>query len=143
MSEEKQCYRVILFDGVCNLCDRSVQFVLRRDPDGEFCFASLQSTVARDMLSSLGRPNHGLSGIALIEGEQVFTKSTAALRIVRRWKGLWPILSTFLVVPRPLRDWVYDWVARNRYRWFGKRDSCRLPAPEARERFLDWKENRR
>ena len=124
---------VILFDGVCNLCTGSVQFVIERDSGKQFRFASLQSPVAERLL---GRRDE-LESMVLVQDGEVYRKSTAALRIARRLDGLWPALAIFLVVPRFLRDAVYDWIGRRRYRLFGKRDVCWTPQPELADRFLD------
>lgn len=127
---------VVLFDGVCNFCNSSVQFIIRRDPDGHFHFAALQSEVALKLLADHGWHSHRLDSIVLLDSGRVYTESTAALRIARQLKG-WPKLTAFLIaVPRPLRDPVYRLVARYRYRWFGKRESCMLPTPDVRGRFL-------
>jgi predicted DCC family thiol-disulfide oxidoreductase YuxK len=124
---------VILFDGVCNLCTGSVQFVIERDSRKRFRFASLQSPVAEQLL---GRRDD-LESVVLVENGEIYRKSTAALRIARRLDGLWPLLAVFLVLPRFLRDAVYDWIGRRRYRMFGKRDACWVPSAELAERFLD------
>jgi predicted DCC family thiol-disulfide oxidoreductase YuxK len=129
---------VVLFDGVCNLCNASVLFVIDRDPGGRFVFAPLQGEEAAELLRERGYasdPDNPAS-ILLVEGDRVFDRSTAALRIARGLSGLWPVLSVLLAVPRPLRDAAYDWAARRRYRWFGKLDACRMPTPELRSRFL-------
>ena len=124
---------VILFDGVCNLCNGFVQFVLKRDQRGRFRFASLQSDAARRLLGGDG-PRET---IVLVEAGKTYVKSAAALRIVRGLRFPWPLLAALAMIPRPLRDPLYDWVARNRYRWFGKRDACMLPTPQTRGRFLE------
>src|ERR1017187_4059456 len=124
---------VVLFDGVCNLCNGAVRFILARDPAARFRFASLQSDAARRLLGD-SAPSET---IVLLEAGKTCTKSTAALRIARGLRLPWPLLYAFIAVPRPLRDLVYDWVARHRYRWFGKRDTCMLPTPELRERFME------
>lgn len=123
---------VVLFDGVCNLCNRSVQMIIRNDPRGRFRFAALQSAYASRVLGD-GRSD----SVVLIEGSRVSERSTAVLRIARRLRWPWPLLYALVVVPRPLRDWLYAWVAQNRYRWFGKRDACMMPTPELRARFLE------
>lgn len=129
---------VILFDGVCNLCNASVDFVVRRDRRVRFRLAPLQSQVARELVGARRATDTMPDSVVLVERDgRVFTRSTAALRIVRRLRFPWPLLYVFVLVPRPLRDIVYDWIARNRYRWFGVRDTCRLPTPEERSRFLD------
>lgn len=124
---------VILFDGVCNLCTGSVQFVIERDSRKQFRFASLQSPVAEKLL---GRRDD-LESMVLVQDGEIYRKSTAALLIAKRLDGLWPLLAAFLVMPRFLRDAVYDWIGQRRYRMFGKRDACWVPNAELAERFLD------
>ncbi|XEC93350.1 thiol-disulfide oxidoreductase DCC family protein [Paenibacillus tarimensis] len=126
---------VVLFDGVCNFCNSSVQFIIKRDSKRRFQFASLQSEAARRMLNDHHAPPS--DSVVLIESGQVYVKSTAALRICRHLDGFWKYCSVFLAVPWGLRDIVYNFIAKNRYRWFGKRDSCMLPTPEQRSRFLE------
>jgi predicted DCC family thiol-disulfide oxidoreductase YuxK len=127
---------VVLFDGVCNLCNASVNFIIKRDPRNRFAFAALQSEAGRALLA-----RHDISGrrpdsVVLLEEGRCFTRSSAALRIARQLSGPWPLLYPLAVVPAPIRDRIYDWVARNRYRWFGKREQCRLPTPELASRFV-------
>lgn len=129
-------HAVVLFDGVCNLCNTSVNFVIDRDPEGYFRFASLQSDEAGTLLEQCTEAPGALESIVLIEDGSCYSRSTAALRIARHLTGAWPLLYTFIAVPRPVRDFVYDWIARHRYEWFGKRDSCRVPTPELQSRFL-------
>ncbi|MBD2846460.1 thiol-disulfide oxidoreductase DCC family protein [Paenibacillus sp. IB182496] len=127
--------KIVLFDGVCNFCNSSVQFVLKRDPEGRFRYAPLQSEPGARLLRE-----HGISGIdsfVLIEGGRAYVKSEAALRVCRSLPGLWKLLALLRIVPRPLRDAVYDAIARRRDRWFGARASCMLPTPEQRGRFLE------
>lgn len=128
--------RVILFDGVCNLCDNSVRFIFRNDPTGQFHFAPLQSERATQLLAERGISAPDLNSILLIEDGAVFSHSTAALRIARRLRAPWPILYAGIIIPKPLRDAVYRVIARNRYKWFGQKESCSLPPPGLRERFL-------
>ena len=128
---------VVLFDGVCNLCTGSVQFIIRRDPVGRFRFASLQSEVGTQLARHHGLSAEVLHSVVLIEDGHAYERSQAALRIARRLSGGWQLLWSLRVVPRPIRDAVYDVVARNRYRWFGRKDSCMIPTPELRARFLD------
>jgi predicted DCC family thiol-disulfide oxidoreductase YuxK len=125
---------VLLFDGVCTLCNGFVQFVIQRDPAGRFQFATLQSDAARRLLQAAPQPLPDT--LVLVENGRVFLRSTAALRVARGLKFPWPLAFVLVVVPRPLRDWVYDILARNRYRWFGRRDVCMVPTPELRARFL-------
>jgi predicted DCC family thiol-disulfide oxidoreductase YuxK len=128
---------VVLFDGECNLCNHSVNFVIDRDPRGHFRFASSQSDVGQALLARHGLRDAALTGVVLLQDGRAFTGSSAALRIARGLRAPWSLLSWLLVVPRPIRDFVYGVVARNRYRWFGRIDACRLPTPELRQRFLD------
>ncbi|WP_421870523.1 thiol-disulfide oxidoreductase DCC family protein [Marinoscillum sp.] len=127
---------VILFDGVCNLCNGSVNFIIDRD-GGHFKFASLQSDEAQTLLSRRNLSDNQLESIVLVEPSAVYYKSDAALRIAGKLSGLWPVMKVFIILPRGLRDFFYDIIAKNRYKWFGKRDSCRMPTPELRDRFLD------
>lgn len=127
---------IILFDGVCNFCDASVNFVIRHDPSAFFRFAPLQSPAGQEILKKLGLSTTDLDTMVLVEDERFFTRSTAALRIARRLSGLWPLLFAFMIVPRILRDGVYGLIAKYRYRWWGKKDSCLVPTAELRERFL-------
>lgn len=128
---------IVLFDGVCNLCNGSVDFIIARDPDAAFRFASLQSEVGRALLRRHGLPEDDLASIVLVEGERCSTASEAALRVARRLRGPWRMAAVFLLVPRVIRDGVYGIVAAHRYRWFGKQNTCRVPTPELRARFLD------
>lgn len=127
---------VVLFDGVCNLCNGAVQFIIRRDKRGRFCFASLQSDVGQGLLRGHGVAPHGLYSMIVVEDGVLYERSDAALRIARRLPGLWPVLGVFGVLPRRMRDGLYNFVAKNRYRWFGKRDVCMMPDPALRGRFL-------
>jgi predicted DCC family thiol-disulfide oxidoreductase YuxK len=128
---------LVFFDGLCNLCSASVRFIIQRDPAGKFKFASLQSEVVRQWLVKLGHDPAVLHTIVLVKGEKMFFKSDAALEIARCLSGLWPVLYVFKIVPRFIRNPVYDWIARNRYRWFGKRETCWLPSEKWKGRFLD------
>ena len=127
----------MLFDGVCNLCNASVQFIVDRDRRGYFAFAPLQSTVGRELLAAHDDVTAGVDSVVLVEGGRAYTRSAAALRIARRLDGAWPLLYGLTIVPRPIADAVYGFVARHRYRWFGQSETCRVPTPELRGRFLD------
>jgi predicted DCC family thiol-disulfide oxidoreductase YuxK len=127
---------VLLFDGVCNLCNSSVQFIIERDPDARFRFASLQSEEGQVVLSRFENRPSDLSSVVLIQDDQLYARSEAALLVARQLGGGWSLLYAFIVVPRPIRDAVYDWIARNRYRWFGKKDACMIPSPDLQSRFL-------
>ncbi|GLY10750.1 thiol-disulfide oxidoreductase DCC family protein [Pseudobacillus badius] len=126
---------VILFDGECNFCDSSVQFIIKNDPQGLFHFASLQSDTGQELLNKHNVPSD-IDSMILIEGDKVYDKSAAALRICRHLKGAWKLLYAFIIVPRPLRNAAYDFIAKNRYKWFGKKESCMLPSPSVRARFI-------
>ena len=128
---------LVLFDGVCNLCNGFVQFVIARDPSGRFQFGTLQSTSARRVLDLHDTLERLPDTIVLVDEGCVYTRSTAVLRVVKRLTFPWPLAYGFVAVPRPLRDWVYGFVARHRYRWFGKRDHCMVPTPDVRARFID------
>lgn len=130
-------HAVVLFDGVCNLCAGVVRFVARRDPHARFRFASLQSDAARALLARAGAPSPLPDSIVLLEDGRVFVESEAALRIARGLRFPWPLLASLLALPRFVRDPAYRVVARRRYRWFGRKDSCMVPTPELRARFLD------
>jgi len=127
---------LVLFDGVCNLCNASINFMIDRDPRSRLRFAPLQSELGQSLLREHGLPPAELDSMVLLSEGKVYRKSSAALRIAQRLKWPWPLLSGFLIVPRLLRDPFYNLVARNRYRWFGRQESCRVPTPELRERFL-------
>jgi predicted DCC family thiol-disulfide oxidoreductase YuxK len=128
---------VILFDGVCNLCNAAVRTVVRYDDAGVFRLAPLQSAVGQELLRRNGLPTAGFDSFVLVADGEVYTRSTAALRVCRRLSLPWSFLGSFLVVPAPLRDPFYDLVARLRYRVFGKTDECQVPSPEVRERFAE------
>lgn len=125
---------LILFDGVCNFCNDSVNFVIDRDPTGRFLYASLQSEYGTELASAQQKPLP--DSIVLLENNKIYMKSTAALRIAAKLTGLWPLLYTFIIIPAFIRNLVYDFIAMNRYKWFGKKEECMIPAPEVRARFL-------
>lgn len=127
---------LILFDGVCTLCNASVLFVLDRDPGAVFRFASLQSPLGTAVLQAAGLPPDWLKGIVLVDAEGVWQSSTAALRIASRLRRPWSWLRHFLWVPTWVREPVYGLIARNRYRWFGREEACRMPTPALRRRLL-------
>ncbi|WP_203247841.1 thiol-disulfide oxidoreductase DCC family protein [Sporosarcina beigongshangi] len=128
--------RIVLFDGDCNFCDSSVQFIIKRDPAAHFLFTSLQSDKGVELVKQYNIPAD-VDSLVLIENGKAFTKSSAALRIAKKLDGLWHLFFLFILVPRKIRDGVYDYVAKNRYKWFGKKeDACMLPPPEIRKRFI-------
>ncbi|MDX1462241.1 MAG: thiol-disulfide oxidoreductase DCC family protein [Marinirhabdus sp.] len=132
---EKQ-HKIILFDGVCNLCNSSVTFVIKRDTNDLFRFAALQEEPGKSLIAEHGIDTTTTDSIILIENNKAYTKSTAALHIARHLGGMYPLLYGFMIVPRFIRNWVYDFVAKNRYKWYGKKESCMIPTPELRSKFL-------
>lgn len=128
---------IILFDGICNLCNSSVQFIIKRDAKAIFKFAPLQSLAALDLLEKYQLDKTPLDSIIYLKEEVLYSKSTAALLICKHLNGLWPLLYAFIIIPRPLRDRIYQWIAKNRYRWFGKRKECMIPDDGILKRFLD------
>ena len=130
---------ILLFDGVCNLCDATVQFVIENDPKGRFRFASLQSEAARRLLAERDgpAPEELPDSVVLLDDDGVHVHSDAALRTARRLRFPVALLGLLALLPRFLRDPGYRWIARNRYRWFGKQETCWVPTPELRERFAD------
>lgn len=126
-----------MFDGVCTLCNGFVHFVLEADSEGYFCLGALQDEAARPYLEAFGIEPETLNTVVLIESGRLYTRSTAALRVLRRLDYPWPLLYGLIGIPAPLRDGVYDWIAENRYAWFGRREECRVPSPEERSRFLE------
>jgi predicted DCC family thiol-disulfide oxidoreductase YuxK len=127
---------IVLFDGVCNLCSASVNFIMSRDKSDYFQFAALQSDAGKAMLAENGFQVGTLDTLVLQEGRKVYTRSTAALRIARRLSGAWPLVYALIIIPRSMRDFAYDVIAKNRYRLFDKRETCRVPTPEERGKFL-------
>jgi predicted DCC family thiol-disulfide oxidoreductase YuxK len=127
--------KIVLFDGVCNVCNASVNFIIDRDPEGLIQFASLQSEVGQALARQHGIPVEA-STMGFIEDGVPYTRSTAALRIAKHLRGPVRALSILLFVPRFLRDAAYRFFAANRYRWFGRSESCRVPTPDIRRRFL-------
>ena len=127
---------ILLFDGVCNLCNASVRWVIRHDAAGRFRFAALQSDAGRALLARHGLPLDAMDTVVLVEGERHWLKSDVGLEVLRRIGGAWALLAALRFLPRGLRNLAYDRIARSRYRWFGRRDECLLPTPELRARFL-------
>lgn len=129
--------KIILFDGVCNLCNSTVQYVIKRDKRNVYRFAALQSEIGKKLAEERGIDTSQIDSIILIEpGVAYYTKSTAALKIARSFGGVWQLASVFEWIPEKIRDWVYDYIAKNRYKWYGKKAVCMVPSPENNERFL-------
>ncbi|MGY8921520.1 MAG: thiol-disulfide oxidoreductase DCC family protein [Flavobacteriales bacterium] len=129
-------HSIILFDGVCNLCNGAVNFVIKRDPGNVFKFTPLQEKQGVLLLKKHAIDAQELDSIVLVENKKVYTKSSAALRIARKLSGLWPLFFVLLIIPSFIRDGVYDFIAKNRYKWFGKKEQCMIPTPGLREKFL-------
>ncbi|MDZ4711227.1 MAG: thiol-disulfide oxidoreductase DCC family protein [bacterium] len=129
-------YKVILFDGVCNLCNSSVNYIIDHDKHDKFRFASLQSEAGQKLLKKFGLDPDDLFSIILIDGNKYYSESSAIIHISKEFGGVWKTLSIFKIVPPPLRNFFYRIIAKNRYKWFGKKDSCRVPTHELKEKFL-------
>ncbi|HEY2347529.1 MAG TPA: thiol-disulfide oxidoreductase DCC family protein [Puia sp.] len=127
---------ILLFDGVCNLCNGLVQFIIKRDRRAKFKFASLQSEAGQQCLKRFGLVKNEFESFVMIQGNNYYLKSTAALKTCRELGGLWKAFYIFILVPHPVRDFLYDLVAKSRYRIFGKREECMIPTPGLIERFL-------
>lgn len=133
---DKESQNILLFDGICNLCSAAVRFVIKRDPDRKFKFASLQSATGRQWLEKMGLTEESTDSFVLIQGDRFFLRSSAALRVLREIGGGWKFFYVFMIIPKPIRDFFYNQVARSRYRIFGRQDSCMVPTPDLQDRFL-------
>ena len=130
--------KIVLFDGVCNLCNRSIQFIIRHDKKDEFRFATLQGDLGKQLVKERHIDTDTVDSVILIEpGVAYYTKSTAALKIGTSFGGAWKLLTVLELIPSSLSDIVYDFVARNRYQWYGKKDACMIPTPELKAKFLE------
>ena len=127
---------VILFDGVCNLCNGLVRFIIKRDKERKFKFASLQSETGQQRLGQFGLEKNEFESFVLIRDDKYYLKSTGVLKMLRELGGIWKLFYVFIFIPRPLRDLLYDAIAKSRYKIFGKRDVCMIPTPVLKERFL-------
>ncbi len=127
---------IILFDGVCNFCNSSVNFVIDRDKKSVIKFAALQSDAGQQLLQQFNLATSEFNSFIFIEAGKVYTASTAALKVSKYLTALWPLLYGFIIVPGFIRDGIYKWIAKNRYKWFGKKDQCMIPGLEVRSRFL-------
>ena len=128
---------LILFDGVCNLCNGFVNFLIVRDKENKFQFGSLQSAKVQSLLREYQHPTDEISTVIVIENNKLYSHSTAVLRIARKLGGAWPLLYGFIIIPGPIRDFFYKLVAKNRYRMFGKKDECMIPTQELRAKFIE------
>ncbi|WP_271424518.1 thiol-disulfide oxidoreductase DCC family protein [Aequorivita sinensis] len=131
-----ETHKIILFDGVCNLCNGAINYVIKRDPNNVFKFAALQSEIGQELTAKFKIDGSKIDSIILIDGDKHYEKSTAALYIAKHLSGAYPLLFGFIIVPKFIRNAVYDYVARNRYKWFGKKDKCMIPTAELKNKFL-------
>lgn len=129
-------HSVILFDGVCNLCNASVQFIIKHDKKQLFRFAALQSAFGQNVVNKFNLADKNIDSVILLENNSVLLKSDAALRIAKQLGGIYSMLYVFIVLPKFIRNRIYDFIARNRYRWFGKQESCMIPTPELKKLFI-------
>ena len=128
---------IVIFDGVCNFCNEAVNFIIKRDPRGVFAFAPMQSRCGQSLIQKYNIPEVGIDTLLLIKNGRSYLRTDAALEITKDLSGLWFFLRALKIVPRPLRGYFYKVFARNRYKLFGKRDTCMIPAPEVRSRFIN------
>lgn len=129
--------KLILFDGVCNLCNGSVQFIIKHDKENQFLFSSLQSEAAQVYLQKFNLSQNTFNSFILIEGDKVYMRSSGALRVLKHLGSGWKLLYAFIIVPKFIRDGVYNFISKNRYKWFGKKDACWIPTTELKSKFLD------
>jgi predicted DCC family thiol-disulfide oxidoreductase YuxK len=127
---------IVLFDGVCNFCNASVNFVIERDTAGYFKFAPLQSEIGEELIEKHGIDKADTDSVIVVENDRAYTHSSGALKIARRLDGIWSWAYAFVIVPKPIRDLAYRIFAKCRYRLFGRQDACMMPTPEIRARFL-------
>lgn len=127
---------IILFDGVCNFCNSAVNFTIRRDKNKVIRFAPLQSTIGHQFCRQYNLPTEEMRSFIFIENGIAYTQSTAAIKVCKYLNNLWPLCKVFLIVPKFIRDGAYNWIAKNRYKWFGTRQSCMIPTPDVKARFL-------
>lgn len=129
-------YKIILFDGVCNLCNSSVNFVIKHDKKNRYRFAALQSDIGKDLVNQFGIDPNETDSIILIKGQKHYIRSSAALRVAKGLSGGYPLFYVFMIIPTFIRNWVYDYIAKNRYKWYGMSESCMIPTEELKSRFL-------
>ena len=125
---------IILFDGVCNFCDGSVNFIIEHDKKNYFKFAPLQSEAGQKYIEKFGLS--AIDSVILVEDDKAYTHSTAALKVAKHLGGIWSLFYAFIIIPKPVRDFLYKLFAKNRYKLFGKKDECMIPTPEVRAKFL-------
>ena len=128
---------IILFDGVCNFCNSAVNFVIKRDKNNLIQFSPLQTEIAHELLARHKLPTEDMKSFIFIEEGKSYTQSTAALKVCKYLTGLWPLLYSFIIIPHFIRDGIYKWIAKNRYKWFGQKNECMIPTPELQAKFLN------
>jgi predicted DCC family thiol-disulfide oxidoreductase YuxK len=136
MELEEENSSIVLFDGVCNFCNSSVNFIIRHDKKKRYKFAALQSDIGRVLSEKNAIDQSKIDSIILVENGKVFIKSSAILRISQHLNYLYPLFFGFVIIPKFIRDGVYDFIAKNRYKWFGKKETCMIPSPEIKSRFI-------
>lgn len=136
MKNEKEVHAVVLFDGVCNFCNNQINFIIRHDKNDYFRFAALQSDIGKKILSDHGVLMPDLDTFILVENGKTYDRTTAALRVAKNLNGLWPMMYAFIIVPPFIRDIAYKIISKNRYKWWGEKESCMIPTPEVRAKFL-------
>jgi predicted DCC family thiol-disulfide oxidoreductase YuxK len=128
--------KIVIFDGVCNFCNAGVNFLIKRDPKGIFCFAPLQSDISKELIEKFHRPGFDLSTFLFIKDGVCYKRSDAIIEIINELGGYWLIFRILVLIPKPVRDFFYDLIAQNRYKIFGKREHCMVPSKDIRKRFL-------
>lgn len=134
--EDYKEFKIILFDGICNLCNASVNFIIDKDKKDIFKFAALQSEIGKEILDKFNLQKINYDSFLLIENDKYYLKSTATLRVLKYLPGLWKLLFVFIIVPPFIRNYIYDFISRNRYKWFGKKETCGVPTPEILNKFI-------
>jgi len=130
--------QIVLFDGVCNFCNASILKIIKNDKKNIFLFASLQSEIGKEITQHFNIDTNFIDSIILVESKTNYAiKSTAALKIAKQFGGLWWLFQIFWLLPTSFRDFFYDYIAKNRYKWFGKKESCMIPTPEIKSKFID------
>ena len=135
-----QSKKIILFDGVCNLCNGAITFIIKRDKNDVFRYAPLQSEVGKNLAAKHNIDLNKVDSIILVTEDKAYAKSSAALHIAKQLSSAWPLLTVFFILPAFLRNLAYDFIARNRYKWFGKKEACMIPNPELKSKFLDYEQ---
>lgn len=134
-SSEKE-FPIVFFDGVCNLCNSTIQLIIKYDKKSIFKFSSLQSNTAKQILNDYELDLNKMPSIVLVQNSKIYTKSTAVLTIFKQLNKFWPLYYLFILIPKFFRDWIYNIIAKNRYKWYGKQKSCWVPSPELNNKFL-------